>query len=99
MGKNKQNKTRVKSEDIETALKLVDSGLSLYQASKQSTVPISTLWRRAKNHNLQKVGSKPHLSDEDEEILLGYAKFVANLGSPVTVNWILIMAGRLASKR
>ena len=96
MGKPKIKKNQEKLND---ALRLIKNGLSINKAASLHKVSVSTLWRRKKGIKLQVSGSKPHLSSEDEKVLLKYAEFVANMGSPVTVNWMRIMAGRLANKR
>ena len=40
-----------------------------------------------------------HLSPYDEQQLVAYMRFMALSGQPVSVEWVLNMAGRLASHR
>ena len=94
-----KTKKRTKSENVYDAMRLVSEGISIYKAAKIYNITRSTLWRRLKTKDMDKPGLKPHLSKNDEKILLKYASFVANMGSPVTVTWLRIMAGRIASKR
>ena len=94
-----KNRKSAKSENIYDAMRLVSEGISIYKAAKLYNITRSTLWRRLKHTNQNNPGHKQHLSENDEKILLKYASFVANMGSPVTVTWLRIMAGRMAAKR
>lgn len=82
-----KNRKRANSENIYDALRLISQGISIYKAAIIYNITRSTLWRRLKNTHKDKPGIKPHLTEKDEKILLKYASFVANMGSPVTVTW------------
>ena len=96
MGKPKFKKNH---DNIDYALRLISNGASINNASKVYKVPVATLWRKTKRRETARTGPKTHLSNADEVLLIKYAEFAANMGSPVHIGWIRLMAGRIADKR
>ena len=86
-------------DSIDSAIDLVQNGLSLRRAASNCDVPYHTLRRKLKVRDNQKPGSKTLLSDSDESILSKYAQFAARTGVPVTSKWLQETAGRIADRR
>ena len=73
----------------------IQEGLTLKEASQRFNVPKSTLDPRLKYGSPQKAGCKPKMTIEDENQLVSYVKFMANIGSPVSAKWVRETAAQI----
>ena len=97
MPKNKRKEWD--ESQMEKAIKLVKGGMSKYEAAKKCNVERKTLSYRITKGQLQKPGTKTHLSHGDEDQLLRYIIFMSDAGAPVSPKWIRETVGRIACER
>ena len=86
-------------EDIENAVAMVQTGISIRQAAKRNHVPQATLSRRLRNGPPQKRGPKTLMSEDDENGLVRSIIYMARAGEPVSVVWVKETATRMLKLR
>ena len=86
-------------DDIKSAMRAVEDGISVNEASRIHGIPEATLRWRFKYGSENKQGRKSHLGKEDENQIVKYAELMNNVGHPCSVLWLRQLAGRLADKR
>jgi hypothetical protein len=93
-GSSKKNNRSYSEDSLKAALELIRNGtLSMNAASKQFSIPWSTLKNRMNNPVPQQVGSNPMLSAEMEKLLTDWLIKCAELGDPRTRDELLSAAG------
>ena len=81
------------------AIEYVGDGHTLWEAAEVFYVPRSTLSDRLHKTVSPAIGRKPILSDDDENDLCNYVKYMANVGTPISPEWLRNTAGRIARER
>ena len=87
------------AEDMNKAVECVKKGTNVHKASVMFSVPTSTLRRRVLFGQPGRKGRKTVLSSGDETQLRNCICFMSRAGTPVTPQWIIDTAKRIASAR
>jgi hypothetical protein len=98
-GSSKQNYRQYTEDSLQAALETIGNGsLTIYAASKQYSIPWSTLKKRINNPTRQRVGGIPVLSPEKENLLADWLIKCAELGDPRTRDELLSAAGNFVDE-
>lgn len=86
-------------EDMAKAMECVSKGVKFHKAAVMFNVPITTLRRRVLIGEPGRKGRPTVLSTQDELQLRDSISFMSFAGTPVTPQWIIDTAKRIASAR
>ena len=93
------SKKRWDEDDVQSAICLVEKGMSIRQAAVRNYVPVSTLSRRIRKGSPQKRGNRLLMAKEDEIELVKYIIYMARASEPVSVLWVKETATRMLKLR
>ncbi|XP_035678820.1 jerky protein homolog-like [Branchiostoma floridae] len=95
----KRKRQQYHQADMEAALEAANNGASVYSLAKKFGIPRTTLIGRIKGHHGEVQGRPSVLTPEDEEALVGYAKYMSDRGFPLTVRVTKALAQQIEIKR